>query len=127
MSALCHSSGRADDVGGQGDHRHAGATLSPFNVADRASGLEVHLRHTAVHQNDVALAGSECDDSLAPVLDGLRRDVEARQRGLGDLSIDRAVVGNRDSCAGELGRLSVFAATVSARTGLPASSHSPIS
>ena len=80
-------------MGREGDDGEPDPALLGLQGADAPRGLEaVHLRHAAVHQDQVDAAAT-CDLQRVAAVDGhLRLHAEPSQRLNGDLAVDRAVV-----------------------------------
>jgi hypothetical protein len=96
---------RANDVRGQGDNRNTVTVFRCFRLPDDAGGREaIHLRHAAVHQDDVMRMPGGGADRLNAALGRLDSGSQSGQRLDGDLAIDRAVVGDQHPEVGESGQ-----------------------
>ena len=99
---------RANDVRGQGDNRNTVTVFRCFRLPNDAGGREaIHLRHAAVHQDDVMRMPGGGADRLGAVFDRLNPGSQSGQRLDGDLAIDRAVVGDQHPEVGESGQRAV--------------------
>ena len=96
--------GRANHMRGQGDNRNTDTIFGWLRLSNGAGGrITIHLRHAAIHQDDVMRVPQSGADRFEAVFDRLDMRSQKGQCLDGDFAIDRAVVRDQDFSGWRIG------------------------